>query len=104
MIKYLLAGACYGMIRKTIDVSTNNPQIHVSHKHDGKQEVVVNRDMLVTEKIITVVLHTTLSSAYWPYYLTTDLITLEGRHKRVFEKQESPSSYIYNEVLFHAIF
>ena len=99
--KYLYTGLCYGFIRKTFYVTTQNPQIGISNEYDTKlnKSIEVNRDMLVTEKITTVCFNTGLNAFYWPIYIFKDLTSIEIYLKNI---KKTKQSYYDNNIFYHS--
>lgn len=101
---FVKVGIAYGCTRKSIHVIFHDPKINVSQKYDvdKRETVYVNRSMLLTEKLSTVVAHTALSGLYWPYFATKDIIALDAKISNVsLTKQDH--EYLYDEHIFHIL-
>jgi hypothetical protein len=71
MQRYLVAGACYGFVRKSLDIFFNAREVTIERRLmelDGKLAFVSrNRPMLMTEKIAVIAMHTCICAPYSPY-------------------------------------
>ena len=97
LTKYLCVGASYGFIRKSAHVTFQDPQINVTNKYDVNEHksIVINRSMLVTEKVSTIIAHGTLSSLYWPYFMTKDLVLIEAKIRKINLKPDDDPIYMH---------
>ena len=83
--QYGLAGACYGIARKSIDLCMNDAEITVERSveknvDDGQYACVSrNRPMPVTEGLAVVLVHACVCAAYSPYFVSCDLSRAEAR-------------------------
>ena len=82
--RYLAAGGCYGLVRKSIDLCVLGEPL-VTVQRDLVQDaegrfgyVSRNRPMLVTEKLAVVAVHACINLVYSPYYVALDLQRAEA--------------------------
>lgn len=97
--KYVAFGGTVGFFRKSINVIFYDPKINVSNEYDfeKRDRKIVNRSMLVTEKVSTIVAHSAICSVYWPYFMTKDFIEIEAALRKVDMKRDDyADSYIWH--------
>ncbi len=111
--KYMLTGACYGFVRKSIDLTMNNPEITLErtiqtvktetgisiHKYASR-----NRPMLIMEKTCVLLTHTAIVALYLPIFVSKDLVHFEANIRGIDDNvvhkstEDDPNIFLINHL------
>lgn len=103
--KYLAFGLGYGFVRKSSNVIFQHPKIVISSEYnfEKRERVIVDRPMLVTEKVSTIVAHSAVSAVYWPYFMTKDLVFVEASLRNIELRRDVNDNPYMSSVLWHVL-
>ncbi len=82
--KSILFGLGYGLVRKTFQMTTTQPEYTLDqtmvkcHVTDKYVFLNRNRPLLLTEKALVIGLHAGMNIAFYPFYIANDLICTEA--------------------------